>query len=86
MEKTTKYPKCKAKMTHHWMLDEPNGKYSTGVCKNCGKVLKNYFQNSFDYSNWYHSTQPKHSKKPRQTVSRWDKKSINSKKHLAKLS
>ena len=36
--------------THHWMIEEPNGKTSTGVCRKCH--VSKEFQNSYEYSSW----------------------------------
>ena len=35
---------------HHWILSDPSveSKYSKGVCKNCGHILEEYFNNRPD--------------------------------------
>ena len=42
-----KETKNKSKCIHIWMLEPPNGKYSTGTCAKCGEVREKYFINSF---------------------------------------
>ena len=36
--------------SHHWVIASPNGEYSTGTCKVCGKTRK--FPNSADDNLW----------------------------------
>ena len=35
---------------HHWVIDQPNGPTSEGVCKICGMTQE--FKNSFQGSGW----------------------------------
>lgn len=35
---------------HHWMIDEPNGPTSNGICKVCGATRE--FKNSIQGSGW----------------------------------
>ena len=48
--------KCKTKgrSTHHWIIDEPNGKLSMGTCKYCNASQE--FANSQSYSAWLNAT------------------------------
>ena len=48
--------KCKTKgrSTHHWIIDEPNGKLSMGTCKYCNANQE--FANSQSYSAWLKAT------------------------------
>ena len=36
---------CADGFAHHWEIEEPNGKYALGMCKNCSTVRK--FFNAF---------------------------------------
>ena len=33
---------CADGFAHYWDIEEPNGKYAVGVCKNCNSVRKFY--------------------------------------------
>ena len=46
MNKITEDEDC----THHWVLDQPNGPMSFGLCKLCGVTEE--FPNSLAGSNW----------------------------------
>jgi hypothetical protein len=35
----------KTDCVHHWMIEEPGGEYSQGVCKKCG-IIREGFTNS----------------------------------------
>ena len=39
-----------ATCVHHWMIDAPNGRESTGTCKRCG--VKRSFTNSTEAVMW----------------------------------
>ena len=39
-----------ASCVHHWLIEAPNGRESTGVCKRCGK--KRSFANSTENVMW----------------------------------
>ncbi|HLB24314.1 MAG TPA: hypothetical protein VJP07_09485 [Dehalococcoidia bacterium] len=43
-------PAPKAAHPHHWVIASPNGEYSTGSCKVCGKTRR--FPNSADDNLW----------------------------------
>ena len=48
--------KCRTKgrSPHHWIIDEPNGKLSMGICKYCNANQE--FANSQSYSAWLKAT------------------------------
>ena len=46
---TTK-PVAKGNCVHHWLIETPNGRESTGVCKRCGATKE--FANSTDQVMW----------------------------------
>ena len=35
---------------HHWIIDDPDGAISEGVCQNCGEVRS--FKNHIDSEDW----------------------------------
>ena len=37
---------------HHWLIEAPNGNTSSGTCKLCGEVRKDYFLNSMEQVGW----------------------------------
>ena len=43
---------------HHWLIEAPNGNTSSGTCKLCGEVRKDYFLNSMEQVGWS-SVKPK---------------------------
>ena len=45
---------------HHWVLAQPNGPTSSGVCKHCG--ITEEFRNSMPGSGWDRSGQAKKAK------------------------
>ena len=45
---------------HHWVLAQPNGPTSNGVCKHCG--ITEEFRNSMPGSGWDRSGQAKKAK------------------------
>ena len=46
----TKPPVAKGTCVHHWLIETPNGRESTGVCKRCGVTKE--FANSTDQVMW----------------------------------
>jgi len=45
-------PRCKnGEYEHHWILDSPNGPYSSGKCKKCKKTY-DYFPNQSITTAW----------------------------------
>jgi len=45
---------------HHWVIDQPNGPTSSGVCKLCG--LREEFKNSMPGTGWDRNSQAKKTK------------------------
>ena len=43
--------------THHWVIDQPNGPTSRGVCKLCGEHSE--FRNSMPGTGWDRNNQTK---------------------------
>ena len=43
-------PVAKASCVHHWLIDTPNGRESTGTCKRCGSTKS--FANSTEQVMW----------------------------------
>ncbi len=44
---------------HHWLIDAPRGNKSSGTCKLCGEVRKDYFTNSAEFTAWQNPGGPK---------------------------
>ena len=51
-----KTPECNKGGPCHGVIEPPNGKVSTGICKKCG--IEKEFENSFEYSSWYGTKSP----------------------------
>lgn len=45
-------PVDKKTCVHHWLIDPPRGNKSSGTCKLCGEVKKDYFINAMDNTKW----------------------------------
>ena len=43
-------PVARASCVHHWLIDSPNGRESSGTCKRCG--AKKAFSNSNEQVMW----------------------------------